>query len=198
RDVEANSHAEEIEKDDPATEHFPAPAYSYLKFSFDNTNPVVERPTEQKRHKALHACAIIGLEKRGALHKYYLPDTEGKKEAITASAFSEVLYSNLYEGIDLVFYAHEKNGLKYLFLVHPDADASLIHLTYSGVGSISMDTAGNIHAGIPGTEVLDLAPEILYKVECGMGISRDDVSIQSSYLLEKNSFSFLIDDYNHS
>lgn len=109
---------------------------------------------------------------------------------ITAAAFSQVVYKNFYDGIDLIFSAHEKNGMKYEYVVHPFADASLIHIAYSGDGNIELDDAGNIHSGIPGTEIIDHAPKTFY--------ADDNQTIPSSYFLQKNSYSILTGNYDHS
>lgn len=163
------------EKDDPATEHFPAPSFSYFKFSLG---------------QASLSSIITGEKKSNATQKYFLPDPSGKNKMITASAFSKVIYRNYYDGIDLIFSAHEKNGIKYEYVVHPFADASLIHVAYSGAGNIELDSAGNIHSGIPGTEIIDHAPKTFY--------ADDNQTISSSYFLQKNSYSILTGNYDHS
>ncbi len=43
----------------------------------------------------------------------------------------ELIYKNVYKGIDLVFYADDK-GLKYDFIVHPNADYQQIKFKYNG------------------------------------------------------------------
>ena len=161
------------EKDDPATEHFPAPSFSYLKFSLG---------------KASVSSIITGEKKSQAIQKYHAPDASGQNKVITASAFSQVLYKNFYDGIDLIFSAHEKNGIKYQYIVHPFANASLIHTNYTGVGNIELDSAGNLHAGIRGTEILDHAPKTFY--------ADDNHIIPSSYALRENSYSILTSNYD--
>ncbi len=55
-----------------------------------------------------------------------------------ADSFREVLYSGLYEDIDLRFYFQE-DRLKYDFLVGPWAIPSVIHLVYNGVEGLAID-----------------------------------------------------------
>ena len=59
------------------------------------------------------------------------------KWVIGAPIYSEIIYKNLYEGIDLHFNIHA-NAIKYEFNINPGADLSKIHVRYSGV-NISLD-----------------------------------------------------------
>ncbi len=164
-----------FETRDPATEHFPSPAYSYFTFSLVNANPSV---------------IIEGKDQSPAPHKYYLPDAAGKKRMLIASGYSKVIYQNVYENIDLVFSPHEKNGLKYQFVIHPHADPGAVKISYNGKGSLSLDESGNLHAGIPGEEIMDFAPHTFY--------ADDSIAIPSSYEVKGNSFSFNTSDYDKS
>jgi hypothetical protein len=70
--------------------------------------------------------------------------------------YKEVVYENLYEGIDLVYRTGE-NGVKYEFVVHLGADPRAIRLKYDGVESIKLDVDGIVaHAG--SIEVRDSPP----------------------------------------
>ncbi|QHV98868.1 gliding motility-associated C-terminal domain-containing protein [Spirosoma endbachense] len=62
----------------------------------------------------------------------------GKHPVGNVSAFSEVLYHDLYPGIDLRLYAYYQT-LKYEFIVHPGADPAAIRLAYSGASRVRMD-----------------------------------------------------------
>jgi len=41
-------------------------------------------------------------------------------------------------------FSYKDGGLKYSFIIHPGADASLIKLKWSGVDNIAIDTNGNL------------------------------------------------------
>jgi PKD repeat protein len=66
----------------------------------------------------------------------------------------------------------------------------LIHIAYSGVGTIELDAVGNIHSGIPGTEIIDHAPKTFYE--------DNNQIIPSSYSIQKNSYSILTGDYDNN
>ena len=53
--------------------------------------------------------------------------------------FKKVVYENLYEGIDLIFYCNNE-GLKYDFIVNPGAEPKDIVMNYDGVDGLSIDS----------------------------------------------------------
>ncbi|MFQ6106667.1 MAG: SBBP repeat-containing protein [Thermoplasmata archaeon] len=55
--------------------------------------------------------------------------------------FGEVVYENLYDGIDLVF-KPSPNGIKYEFIVRPGAYPGMIRAVYRGVESLHLDETG--------------------------------------------------------
>jgi gliding motility-associated-like protein len=57
------------------------------------------------------------------------------------SAFEEVLYENVYAGIDLRIFMYQAS-LKYEFIVHPNADASAISLKYDGASDLALNKEG--------------------------------------------------------
>ena len=71
--------------------------------------------------------------------------------------YGEVVYSNLYDGIDLVYKATPK-GLKYDFIVHPGADPSHIVVSHEGIEGLEVDSTGEmvLHTAIG--DLRDAAP----------------------------------------
>jgi len=57
------------------------------------------------------------------------------------SAFEEIIYENVYNGIDLRLYIYDET-LKYEFIVRPQADPSQIRLKYTGAIDVSLNEAG--------------------------------------------------------
>jgi hypothetical protein len=52
--------------------------------------------------------------------------------------FAEVVYKEVYPGIDLVYSGNQRR-LKYTFYLEPGADATQIEMTYDGIESLSVD-----------------------------------------------------------
>jgi hypothetical protein len=69
----------------------------------------------------------------------------------------EVVYRDLWPGIDMVFYGHD-GTLKYEFHVRPGADAARIRLAYEGVQDASLDPSGAIQLQTPMGTMTDAAP----------------------------------------
>jgi hypothetical protein len=57
--------------------------------------------------------------------------------------YRQVLYSNLYRGIDLTFHENQQR-LEYDFSVHEGADPNLIHLRMNGAQHVDIDASGDL------------------------------------------------------
>jgi len=165
--------SEREEEHDPARSHYPNISFSYLRFYFGNAN---------------NSVSVVGERKLSARNTYNLKDINGTNKMITASSFEKVIYKNIYDGIDMIFSAHEKNGMKYQYVLHPFADASLINIRYSGAGNLIVNENGNLHAGFAGNEIIDHAPNTFY--------ADNHATISSAYDLQKNGYSFKTGNYD--
>ncbi|MDF1539018.1 MAG: hypothetical protein P1Q69_08950 [Candidatus Thorarchaeota archaeon] len=75
-----------------------------------------------------------GMKKKAHVVNYILSDLH----LSNIPTFDEILYSGIYNGIDLRYYMSER-GLKYEFIVHPGADPSNIAIMASDSISISIE-----------------------------------------------------------
>ncbi len=80
---------------------------------------------------------ILGEQKVPEYHNYYHGNVP-EKWASEVPMFQQVRYKNLYPGVDFVIYAHGL-GLKYDFVVHPNADAGRIKLAYEGLDALGIE-----------------------------------------------------------
>ena len=71
--------------------------------------------------------------------------------------YESVAYQNLYDGIDLIFHTTEK-GLKYDFMVSPDANPDEICIGYEGIDDIDISSQGNLHISILSKVLIEEAP----------------------------------------
>lgn len=78
--------------------------------------------------EALHE----NLEKRN-----YFMGKDPSHWATNVSSYGEIIYRNIYPGIDLRLYV-KNEALKYEFIVAPKADASRIKLRYSGASEVKL------------------------------------------------------------
>jgi hypothetical protein len=102
-----------------------------VKLDFVGANPAV-RP--------------VGREETGALVSYFRGRPKDWKSGLPT--YSKIVYSNLWPGIDLVYYG-TVNKLKYEFIVHPGADPSKIRLAYRGAQSVFIDETGRLRVTTP-------------------------------------------------
>jgi PKD repeat protein len=159
------------EKDDPAKEYDAPIEFEYVRFGFTAADKV----------------SAEGENIYPSPFRYYISDNKGIANTISAHAFKSVIYPNLYPGIDMVFIPHEKNGIEYSYIVHPNADASVIRTVCNGP---LQNVNGNIMVTSGDAEVTDHAPDVFY--------SDNHEKILSAYVISGNSYSFSLDDYDHA
>ena len=72
---------------------------------------------------------IVKAAANGYYENYYLPQCP---KGVTAHTYSEVVYKDIYPGIDWVLYSNTAGQMKYNFIVHPGADPKQIQLHIDG------------------------------------------------------------------
>ena len=101
--------------------------------------------------------------------------------------FESIIYENIYDQIDLVFYSNE-NGLKYDFIIHPGGNVGDIKMKYEGVDGISSQQDGSLVIKTPFENMMDKAPVAWIPqdekgekemVECGFTVKRNIVSFRA-------------------
>ena len=103
---------------------------------------------------------------------HYFLGNDTSKWLTSVRKYEEVVYEDLYDGIDLVYMIRD-GRLKYEFLVSPGVDPEQIEIAYEGIESLRLDSDGNIIASSTISRVMDLAP-LSYQgedeVECHFSI----------------------------
>jgi hypothetical protein len=104
------------------------------------------------------------------------------------SGYQEILYRNIYDGIDLRFYFY-KGSLKYDFIVHANGNSNNIKMEYLGAESlinqptkiIVKTPLGNLEESIPS----------IYQIS-----DSKKKKIEGSYQIKDNQVSFRIEDFD--
>ena len=78
---------------------------------------------------------------QSANHYYLGHSPDGIRDV---HSYGKVTITNVYPGIDWVFYNSTDKGAKYDFVVHPGADPKQIQLVYSSSEQLKLDTEGNL------------------------------------------------------
>ncbi len=97
----------------------------------------------------------VGRDRLPFDSNFFLGDDSARWK-VNVPSYEEVVYENLYDGIDLVYRPIE-HGVKYEFLLSPGADPRSISLRYEGIESLEVRADGIAVATTSG-EILDSAP----------------------------------------
>ena len=104
--------------------------------------------------------------------------------------YSRVRYSEMYPGIDLVYYENRR-ALEFDFVVAPGAHPSAIAFDVEGAQSIATDEQGHLAMSLGGEEVRLLRPEIYQETSQGRR------AVEGSYkLVAKNRVALNVGDYD--
>jgi hypothetical protein len=103
--------------------------------------------------------------------------------------FEQVLYKQVYRGIDLVYYGNEEQ-LEYDFRIAPGAKVSSIRMTDSGMTGMRVDSAGNLILSARNEEIRYHKPRAYQMSE---GLFRP---VQAGYRIRGNEVTFDVGDYD--
>jgi hypothetical protein len=94
---------------------------------------------------------IAGLNRLPGKSNYFIGN-DSKNWRTDVPSYARVKYSDVYPGIDLVFYGNQRK-LEYDFVVAPGADPKAIALDITGARKLRIDANGNLMMAVPGGEV---------------------------------------------
>ncbi|MEI6020839.1 MAG: hypothetical protein WCR21_06895, partial [Bacteroidota bacterium] len=157
---------EEEESKNGEKEHLETPKKSFIEMNWLNCN------------------TSAGIEKSEIQTHYF---TYGSAD-LNALACKKILYRNIYPNIDIEYSlpSSRQSGIKYSFILHPGADLKMIKINYSGdVKSLRQTATGEILIHGKYNDILEQAPISYYE--------EDGAKLQSSFKLNKNTISFVID-----
>lgn len=130
-----------------------------------------------------------------ALMSYFKGRPEQWQPAV--KTFSRLVYSDLWPGIDLVF-TGVANQLKYLFVVKPGADPSVIKLRYRGADSVAINRAGQLAVRTPLGDLNDDKPTAYQERSAELADVAVAYDLQSSAAGESHQYGFKLADYDRS
>lgn len=141
---------------------------------FENANPTVE---------------ISGNQPIITKFNYFLGNNP-ENWASEVSAFTEVIYKDIYKGIDFRIFGYQ-SVLKYEFIVSPGADPSLIKMHYHDANNLLINDKGQLEIHTVAGVIKEAAPFSFQE----SGNKKTEVS--SKYRLSGNQLSFhLTDNYD--
>ncbi len=129
---------------------------------------------------------ILKKEQVEGYNNYYL--SHCPKGISNVPAYNKIIYQNVYNNIDIVYYGGKENGLKYDFIVKPGGDPNQIKFKYHGVGAIKIvdEELRILHS-------LGEMAETLPKVY--QNINGKITDIKAQYILEGTTLCFKLSAY---
>jgi hypothetical protein len=147
---------------------------SIVRFEFANSNKV--NP--------------IGLRELPHKSNFFYGNDSSKWRANVPN-YEELIYENIYDGIDLRYYFNE-NGLKYDFIIYPGGDHEDIMISINGAEDLFMDSNGDVRIKTESDYIMD--KNLLVYQDHKDGI----LQVKSSFkLIDNNIYGFDIsNDYD--
>lgn len=116
---------------------------------------------------ASEAAQVEGVDKLPGIVNYFIGDDPNKWRA-NIPTYGRVRYTEIYKGIDLVYYGSAERQLEYDFVVKPGANASQVALSFAGSESLHVDAAtGDLLIKTPVGLVRQHKPLVYQEVEGG-------------------------------
>lgn len=103
--------------------------------------------------------------------------------------YSGARYEHLYDGVDLVYYGHERQ-LKYDLIVAPHVDPSVIALAFEGAARLSLAANGDLLVDTPNGRLVQQKPTVYQQV----GARRQ--SVDAAYQLDEGRVTFNLGVYD--
>jgi hypothetical protein len=154
----------------------PELAYTDLSFKLTGSNPESE---------------IVGINKLTGRSNYLIGNDPDKWQK-NVPHYEMVKYSNVYDGIDLVYH-NRRGNLEYDFIVAPGADPGKIRLKITGAEEMEEDASGNLVLQTTLGDVMIKAPETYQE------INGQKEYIASNFIIgEGGQISVRLDPYDES
>jgi hypothetical protein len=108
------------------------------------------------------ASQIEGLDELPGKSNYFIgSDPQQWRTGVTN--YAKVKYREVYPGVDLVYYGHERQ-LEYDFILAPGADPKQIKLAFDGAERMRIDSEGNLALSTAAGEARQRKPVIYQEV----------------------------------
>jgi Bacterial Ig-like domain (group 3)/Beta-propeller repeat len=140
---------------------------------------------------AAHASSPAAEEPLPGIVNYFIGNDPSKWQTHVAT-YSKVRYSNVYPGIDLVYYGTE-GKLEYDFAVSPGSDAKKIGLNFEGARRLHVDADGNLKIRTQDREIAFQTP-VAYQI----GDAGEHMPVSAHYRLKGTAVRFEVGTYDHS
>ncbi len=137
------------------------------------------------------SAGISGMDKLPKRTNYFIGG-DPQKWHTDVPSYGRVKYADIYPGVDLVFYGHQRQ-LEYDFVVAPGADPKAIRLDLQGARKLRISARGDVVLSVPDGEVV-LQKPVVYQMVKG-----ERHEIAGRYALAKHhQVTFSVPSYDRS
>jgi len=144
---------------------------------------------EMRMVDANPSTKIVGLEELPGKSNYFIGN-DPQKWHTDIPNYAKIQYSNVYSGIDLIYYGNQRQ-LEYDFVVSPGADPANILIEFDGAKKLSLDEDANLIIDTIDDKIVQHAPTIYQEIN---GIKQ---IIKGGYILhDKNHVGFQVSSYD--
>jgi gliding motility-associated-like protein len=151
----------------------------------------IEKNALQVKEEA-YRCVFIGSNKNVSIIKNgqstctrnYFVGSDKAHWASNVLLYDEIIYQNLYNGIDLIYISNTAN-IKYDVLVHAGADAGAYKVNYEAHKKLYIDKSGNLICSNSLGQITEQKP-FSYQI-----INGKKVEVKTRFELENESVSFI-------
>jgi hypothetical protein len=133
---------------------------------------------------------VVGLQALPGISNYFVGNDPDQWHTDIVS-FAKVRYSQIYPGIDLVYYG-SAGDIEYDFVVQPGSDPAAIRLSFEGTRGMSVNPAGELVLALSAGELRQKAPVMYQQGPDGATL------VAGRYVLHGNQVGFEIGGYDHS
>jgi len=151
--------------------------YFFLKRRFLNTNSNL---------------SVEGEERQQWNTSYFIGSNPAQWHT-GVSNYEKIRVSNLYEGIDIVYYG-DKNVLKYDMVIQPGTDPSKVHFYYEGAEGYNVNNDGDLEIYTPADTVIEKKP---YSYQIINGDKREIDVIYKIINKNFNTIAFEVSSYDN-
>jgi hypothetical protein len=156
-------------------------------------NPLTLQVKLEGANPATHARTIGKLPGNA---NYFTGDDQ-KLWRTGVPTFGKVEYTNIYPGIDLLYYGNRSGRLEHDFILKPGADPAVIQISLDGAESAQLLQDGDLQIGLKsglGTESATLVRPVAYQEEDGR---RMEIAVNYA-MNDAGLITFHLGSYDHS
>jgi hypothetical protein len=152
-------------------------------------NPELERIVfSQKLVGAGSKPVVEANEPLPGTYNYFI-GSDPAKWRTHVRAFREVVYHDVWKGIDLKLYANGRN-LEQEFIVHPGADPSQVRLAYEGIKKLDLATNGSLQIHTEFGNLIESQPRLFQE------LAGKRVAVKGRFRINGDSYTFDVGPHN--